>query len=181
MRIIQEIENTSPFLNYTQPADLLLYSYSADDDTDSEDDDTDADEDIDSSEKVTDLVKKDKVLKKDKGKKQVVPASTKLCYLRVELERIRGMQDFLIRVATPPKDGKNTIVTLRANKSNVGKESLGELVKVIGVEMDDKKDKTFDWSKLNVDHTSKILGNCLKFFSTNTGVEYMKFTTEALL
>lgn len=120
----------------------------------------------------------------DLFKAQSDVTNVKFSYLRVELARIRaGMQDYIIRVATPKVEGKksNVIVTLRGNHSLASGEGLLNTAKVIGEQMQKRGDTTFNWENLNIEHLSKMLQPYMKFFASNSSIENMQFITEALL
>ena len=110
-----------------------------------------------------------------------------LSYLRVEFVRLRaGMADYLIRLATPryadtAVKKNNTVVTLRANRSHGSLMGAKKVAKVISSEMVKREDETHAWSGIDADHLAQMLLVYLKFFTVNSSLERMQFTTEALL
>lgn len=108
-----------------------------------------------------------------------------LSYLRLEVVRLRaGMSDFIVRLSTPklPNQVKsNTIVTLRASKAHGAIKGVREIAQTIASEMEKREDSTHAWEKINLDHLTRMLFPYFKFFATNTALENMQFTTEALM
>ncbi len=105
-----------------------------------------------------------------------------LTYLRVELVRLRaGMQDFLIRISVPKLGSeKNSIVTIRGNKSLASLEGGKKLASTFINEMKKRNNAAHNWDSVNVEHFAKMLIPQLKFFGINSNVELMHFSTEAL-
>lgn len=107
-----------------------------------------------------------------------------LAFLRLEFFRARpGMQDYLIRVASPKNqlDKKtNTIITLHANRRQTSNGGIQGTARVIVRTMKEKGDTTFDWSKIDMDHLTKMIAPAVKFFSANIAAEKMQWVTEAL-
>jgi hypothetical protein len=106
-----------------------------------------------------------------------------LCSLRVELLRARaGMSDFIIRVATPTSkaNDKPTVVSIRGNRGMSKLEGIKKLVQVVRREMLARGDECFKWEKLDEEAVVDMLISPIKFFSTNTSSDLLRFTTEAL-
>lgn len=110
------------------------------------------------------------------------PDSPLLTYLRLECNRPRnGMNDFIIRVATPKVEGGNTIVSLRGGRSLAKADGGKRLAELIASEMKRRDDRTFNWSGINIPHLAKMLMVPIKVFASNTNMSLINFTTEALV
>lgn len=109
----------------------------------------------------------------------------RMSYLRIELARIRtGMNDYLLRVSTPRFKGdskSNTIITLRGNKGLGNLQGCAKIAKTIADQMVKREDSTHAWGALDQDHLAKMLLPSLKFFTSNTSTDTLRFQTEALL
>lgn len=119
-----------------------------------------------------------------KFKTQAAEVNTPILgYLRVELHRQRpGMNDFLLRAATPAKDGADpsSLVTLRVHKSLANPDGCTRVATVLRDQMVNLKDTTHTWDNLDLAHLAKMLMNKLRFFAQNPDSEKLQFTTEAL-
>lgn len=105
-----------------------------------------------------------------------------LCSLRLELLRARsGMNDFIIRVATPG-NGKYlpTLISIRGNRSMAKLDGIQKLAKVIRMEMIEREDQHFKWDRLDEEHLIDMILPPVKFFATSNNCEKLQFDTEAL-
>lgn len=104
--------------------------------------------------------------------------SISFTYLRIELTRIRvGMTDFLIRVGAAKS---NTFITIRGGKKLGSKQENLALAKLIAKEFQSKKDESHTWDKTDVEHLANMMFPTLKFFTGNSHISQLKFSTEAL-
>lgn len=108
--------------------------------------------------------------------------SSSLSFLRVEMVRIReGMSDFLLRVATPKFSGnRTTVITLRLNRNHSKLDGASSTASVIAREMSSRGDTSFDWDSLDTEHLGKMLLPRIKYFSSDTQLTLLRFTTDAL-
>ncbi len=107
-----------------------------------------------------------------------------LAFLRLEFFRARpGMQDYLIRVATPKSQNDkktNTIITLHASRRQSSVAGIQGTARVIARTMAEKGDSSFDWSKVDMDNLTRMIAPAVKFFSANIAAEKLQWVTEAL-
>lgn len=112
---------------------------------------------------------------------KVVP---KLSVLRLEMERVHpGMSDFILRVSTPKyaiSGRTGTVLSIRGTKNFTKYEKIQTLAETICAEMSKRKDITFTWDDADTSHLADMLYGTIKFFTANTRVEQLRFTTEAL-
>lgn len=111
--------------------------------------------------------------------------SLQLSYVRVEYQRMRpGMQDYIIRVSSPKYgnvERSNTVISIRGNRALAKYERLKVLATTVKEKMIERGDATFDWKNLDVEHLADMLVSTVKYFSANTNLTLMRFTTEALM
>lgn len=111
--------------------------------------------------------------------------SLQLSYVRVEFQRMRpGMQDYIIRVSSPKYSNvekSNTVLSIRGNRGLTKYERLKVLATTVKEQMVERGDATFDWKNLDVEHLTDMLVSPVKYFSMNTNLTLMRFTTEALM
>jgi len=106
-----------------------------------------------------------------------------LTYLRLEFKRIRpGMQDYIVNIATPSVGGEedNTVITLRGVQKITGFDGAKATAKIIAQQLKEKEDKSYDWSKVDIDHMAKMILPAFKYFSTTLNTEQMLYSSEAI-
>lgn len=108
----------------------------------------------------------------------------KLSLLRVELKRVHpGMTDYILRVATPKYQGAKktgTVLSIRGGKELSKYDDVKVLASTICLEMKRRDDATTAWKETDVEHLTDMLYPTVKYFTINTRVEVLRFTTEAL-
>ena len=108
----------------------------------------------------------------------------RLSILRVEMERVHpGMTDFIMRVSTPRYSGakkSGTVLSIRGNRSFTKFETMSTLANTICDEMKKRGDSTYEWENTDLSHLADLIYGPTKYFSANTRVESLKFSTEAL-
>ena len=106
-----------------------------------------------------------------------------LPFLRVQLNRNRaGMSDFLIRVAAlgggVSKDP--TVVTIRGTKAFASPDTVSAFASTLVAEFQERGDKSFDWSKADVEYIAQLAVKNFKLFVANPGLSVLGFDTDAL-
>lgn len=108
----------------------------------------------------------------------------KLSILRIEMERVHpGMTDFILRVSTPKYSGpevSGTLLSIRGDRRFTKYDTLTTLATTICAEMAKRKDETHTWDAADIDHLAEMMFGPIKYFSTNTRIARLQFSTEAL-
>jgi hypothetical protein len=101
-------------------------------------------------------------------------------YIRCVLLRARpGMNDFLLKVAIP-NSNKRVVCTQRVSKSQCNSEGYIKIAQKLISQFSANNELSLDWENVNKEHLAQMLMSELKFFSTNTNGELLRFVTEAL-